>query len=141
MSRKLLFSFSRKDFRIDYFRGTGPGGQHRNKKDTAVRITHLESRLSAESQNSRSQSDNKKKAFKKLVDLLMDHYMPKDDLRPRHDLSQMKATRSYNEPDDRVVDHVTGDRFSYRQTVGRNDISKIIETRAIKVLSSEQEKK
>jgi protein subunit release factor B len=40
---------SRKDFRIDTYRGSGPGGQHRNKTDTCVRFTHIPSGLVASS--------------------------------------------------------------------------------------------
>ena len=42
------------------------------------------------------------------------------------------TTRTYHEPDDRITDHVTGDKFSYRQTVGKGDITEIIEARSRK---------
>lgn len=68
MSRQLLFSITKKDFRVETMRGSGKGGQNRNKRDTAVRITHPESGAIGYSEDERSQSQNKKKAFERLVE-------------------------------------------------------------------------
>ena len=65
--RELLFSVTKKDFRIDTFRAGGPGGQNQNKRETGVRITHLESGASAESRTHRTQGQNKKAALERLV--------------------------------------------------------------------------
>ncbi len=67
MSRKLLFSVTRKDFDIQTFRSGGPGGQHQNKTDSGVRIIHKESGISAESRSHKSQLQNKRAAFDRLV--------------------------------------------------------------------------
>lgn len=67
MSKELLFSITKKDFRIDTFRSGGKGGQHQNKRDSGVRITHIESGATGESREERSQKRNKEKALKKLV--------------------------------------------------------------------------
>jgi len=66
--RQLLFSITKKDFRIDTFRSGGKGGQNQNKRDTGVRITHIESGAVGESREERSQARNKKKAFERLVE-------------------------------------------------------------------------
>lgn len=66
--KELLFSVTEKDLRIDTFRSGGKGGQHQNTRDTGVRITHLESGAVGESREERSQLQNKKKAFKRLVE-------------------------------------------------------------------------
>jgi len=66
--RTLLFSLTKKDFVIEAYRGSGKGGQHRNKVETAIRITHPESGAVAFSEDERSQVQNKHIAFKRLVE-------------------------------------------------------------------------
>jgi hypothetical protein len=67
-SKELLFSITRKDFRVDTFRSGGKGGQKQNKTDSGVRITHVESGAVGESREERSQLQNKKNAFRRLVE-------------------------------------------------------------------------
>lgn len=66
-NRQLLFSITKKDLRIETMRGSGKGGQNRNKRDTAVRITHPDSGAVGYSEDERSQLQNKKKAFERLA--------------------------------------------------------------------------
>lgn len=68
MKKELLYSLSKKDFKVQTFKSGGPGGQHQNKTDSGVRIIHKESGAIGECRNTRSQSQNKKIAFKRLVD-------------------------------------------------------------------------
>lgn len=65
--KKLLFSITKKDFRVDYYRGSGNGGQKKNKTSSACRITHLDSRAVGQSEDERSQLQNKKLAFDRLI--------------------------------------------------------------------------
>ena len=67
MNRELLFSVTKDDFDFQTFRSGGKGGQHQNKKDTGVRIIHRESGAVGESREERSQTQNKKNAFNRLV--------------------------------------------------------------------------
>lgn len=66
--RKLLFSVTKKDLRIDTFRAGGKGGQNQNTRDTGVRITHPASGAVGESREERSQLQNKRKAFLRMVE-------------------------------------------------------------------------
>lgn len=66
--RELLFSLSKKDFIVDTFRSGGKGGQNQNKRDTGVRIRHLESGAVGESREERSQLQNRKSAFRRMVE-------------------------------------------------------------------------
>lgn len=66
MNKELLFSLTKKDFRVDTFKSGGKGGQHQNKTNSGVRITHLETGISSESRKHREQLQNKKAAFNKL---------------------------------------------------------------------------
>ncbi len=65
---ELLFSVTAKDCRFDYYRGSGAGGQHRNKTDSACRCTHLASGAVGQAEDSRSQHDNKALAFKRMAE-------------------------------------------------------------------------
>ncbi len=68
MTKELLFSITRKDFRIDTFRSGGKGGQHQNKTESGVRITHFDSGAVGESREERSQLQNKRNAFRRLIE-------------------------------------------------------------------------
>jgi len=64
--RELLFSVGAADCRFDYFRGSGKGGQKRNKTCSAVRCTHLASGAVGRSDDTRSQHRNRVMAFKRM---------------------------------------------------------------------------
>lgn len=66
--RELLFSVTKKDFRIDTFRAGGKGGQKQNKTSSGVRVTHIESGAVGESREERSQHQNRKIAFRRCVE-------------------------------------------------------------------------
>lgn len=68
MDRKKLLSLGPKDFRVDYFKAPGNGGQKKNKTMSACRITHIASGISAQCTEHREQSRNKKEAFQRLCD-------------------------------------------------------------------------
>lgn len=68
MKKELLFSVKKDDFDVQTFRSGGKGGQNQNKVESGVRITHRKSGAIGESRTERSQHQNKKYAFKRLVD-------------------------------------------------------------------------
>jgi ribosome-associated protein len=62
--------WAEQDIRIDYFRGSGPGGQHRNTSETGVRIVHLPTGISATATESRSRHMNLQRAMARLEEKL-----------------------------------------------------------------------
>lgn len=67
MGKQKVLSVTIKDCDVTYFKGSGAGGQNRNKRDTAVRIVHPPSGAKAECQEQRTQHQNKKTAWVRLV--------------------------------------------------------------------------
>ena len=66
--KKLAFSITAKDLRVDTFRSGGKGGQHQNKTNSGVRITHDASGAVGESREHREQLQNKKAAFTRMTE-------------------------------------------------------------------------
>lgn len=68
MTKELLFSVTAKDCEFQATRGTGKGGQAKNKNSTAIYCTHLASGAKGYAEDSRKQIDNKRLAFKRMAD-------------------------------------------------------------------------
>ena len=66
--QEILFSVTAKDCRFDYYRGSGAGGQHRNKTDSAVRCVHIASGAVGQAEDDRSQHVNKRLAFRRMAE-------------------------------------------------------------------------
>ncbi len=106
---------NKSDFRIDTYRASGAGGQHINKTDSAVRITHLPTGIVATSQDGRSQHDNRDKAMKALVARVYDYFQSQQTEAIDSERKSKVGTgdraekiRTYNYPQNRVTDHRIG---------------------------------
>jgi peptide chain release factor 2 len=100
------------DIRVDTYRGSGAGGQHRNKTDSAVRITHFDSGIVVTCENERSQHFNKDFALKQLKSklYLLEEKKIKSQLEEYSEGEQASwgnQIRTYSINDNRVKDHRT----------------------------------
>lgn len=88
-----------KDIRVDFFKSTGPGGQHRNKTMSAVRLVHVPTGIIVTSDAERSQHDNKRFAYEQLqckLELLLAEKSKKDALlKKKEELANEEIVASY----------------------------------------------
>ncbi len=121
-----------KDLRIDTYRASGAGGQHINKTDSAIRITHAPTGIVVQCQDERSQHKNKASAMKMLRAKLFEM----EELKKMNELSDNRKSqvgsgdrsekiRTYNYPQGRVTDHRIGVTLHKLDTILDGDLSEL----------------
>jgi peptide chain release factor 1 len=122
------------DLRIDTFRASGAGGQHVNKTESAIRITHLPTNVVVECQTERSQIRNREIA----MDLLRSRLYAAKQEELAKERGEMRSgqiggaersekIRTYNFPQDRVTDHRIGENFSNLPSIMEGNILQMLE--------------
>jgi len=122
------------DLQIDTFRASGAGGQHINKTDSAIRITHLPTGVVVECQDERSQYKNKDKAMKVLKSRLLETEREKQKEAITEERRAQVGTgdrseriRTYNYPQGRMTDHRIGLTLYRLESILNGDLDEIID--------------
>lgn len=133
-AKKAQFQINPADLRIEFTGSSGPGGQNVNKRQTAVRLTHVLTGLVVFSQGSRSQQKNKEAALSLLESKLLSQ---KEEKEEKEAAGQRKAQigwakrvekiRTYNFPQDRVTDHRIEQSWHGLEKILEGDLDPIVE--------------
>ena len=121
-----------KDIRIDTYRASGAGGQHVNKTESAIRITHIDTNIVVQCQNDRSQHKNKATAMKMLKSRLYEYELEKqkalEDGMEKSEIGWGHQIRSYvMQPYQQVKDTRSNEAYSNVSGILDGDIDKMIE--------------
>jgi peptide chain release factor 1 len=135
-----------RDLRIDVYRSGGPGGQHVNTTDSAVRITHLPTGVVVTCQDEKSQHKNKARAMKILRSRLLEHERQRKDAeRAQARRGQIgtgdrsERIRTYNFPQNRVTDHRINLTLHRLDAVLEGDLDELVEQCATQFRARELE--
>ena len=121
-----------KDVRIDFYRSSGSGGQHRNKTDSACRVTHIPSGIVARAENERQQCQNKANALAALKERLLERASEeasgdrktkrKKQVGTGQRADKVRTTRLQ---DNMVTDHISGKKHSAKKYL-KGDLSWLV---------------
>jgi len=123
------------DLKIDVYRASGAGGQHVNKTESAVRITHLPTGIVVECQDERSQIKNRAKAMKVLKTRILDGMQQEQNARMAADRKSQVGSgdrseriRTYNFPQGRMTDHRIGLTLYKLDMIMEGDVGEIADS-------------
>lgn len=123
-----------KELQIDTFRSSGAGGQHVNKTESAVRMTHLPTGLVAVCQDERSQIRNREKCFATLKARILDFKRREEEAKVGADRLTLRGSgdrsekiRTYNFPQNRLTDHRIGLTLYALDRIIDGDLSELLE--------------
>ena len=127
-----------KDLRVDTLRSSGAGGQHVNKTESCIRLTHIPTGIVVLCQDERSQTKNREKAMKVLKSRLYDYYQSQADKEYSENRRSQVGTgdrseriRTYNFPQGRVTDHRIGFTLHSIDNFMLGEIDEMVEALAI----------
>ncbi len=127
-----------KDLKVDTLRSSGAGGQHVNKTESCIRLTHLPTGIVVLCQDERSQTKNREKAMRVLKSRLYDFYQSQYDKEYSENRRSQVGTgdrseriRTYNFPQGRITDHRIGLTLHSLENFMLGDIDEMVEALAI----------
>ena len=128
------FAINPADLQVDTFRASGAGGQHVNKTESAIRITHLPTGTVVECQEERSQHKNRERAMRILASRLYEAEREKQDAALAAERKSQVGTgdrseriRTYNFPQGRVTDHRIGLTLYKIEQILNGDLDELID--------------
>lgn len=131
---KTQIKISPSDIKMDFYKASGPGGQYVNKRETAVRLTHLPTGLVITSQTSRNLEDNKKAALNILQAKLYEkEVLAQEEKMTQERRNQIKwaqraeKIRTYNFPQNRITDHRINKSWYNLEKILQGHLDPIIE--------------
>jgi len=116
---------TKKDFKLEWYSGSGAGGQHRNKHQNCCRITHIETGLRAQGTESKERVTNQRVAFTRLAKMIISYYEAPPEVRRGWD----KSIRNYHGVRNEVHDKASGLKLPYKDVVVKGDLSEMIDAR------------
>ena len=132
------FEINMADLQIDTYRASGAGGQHVNKTESAIRITHLPTGTVVDCQDERSQHKNKDKALKVLRSRLLqsEKQKQKDNLDSDRKNQvgsgdRSERIRTYNYHQNRVSDHISGKTYFSLKDILNGDMDELVDNLAV----------
>ncbi len=133
-AEELEVEINPEDLKVDVFRASGPGGQHVNVTDSAVRITHLPTGIVVQCQDERSQHKNREKAMRilraRLKDLIKREQADRISQERRSQVGtgdRSERIRTYNFPQNRVTDHRIGLTLHKLEAILDGDLDEVID--------------